>query len=69
MENLFLLSDDQLRILLDRYSAWCEKNEGERNYADDQEQRSKELRQTLLNKEYLSKVSDAEWAKKIFGKE
>lgn len=29
-------------------------------------ERSKELRQTLLNKEYLSKVSDAEWAKKIF---
>ena len=60
MQNPFSLSDDQLIILLNAYATWSESNEKEREYSDNQQEKSEEMKETLLNKDYLSKLSDEE---------
>lgn len=66
MKNPFSLSDGNLKTLLNAYSTWCEGDEKEKGYIADQEQNTEELKTTLLSKEYLSRTSDDELAKKIF---
>ena len=66
MKNLFSLSDDKLKILLDAYSAWCEQDEEELKYPIEFRERAQELKDTLLNADYLSKVPDQVLKDKIF---
>ena len=66
MNNPFLLSDEKLKTLLEDYSVWCESDEKEGVYSDVQKQKAEDLRKTLLNGGYLSKVSDGDLAKEIF---
>lgn len=65
MQNPFSLSDDQLITLLNAYSTWSESNEKEREYSDNQQEKSEELKETLLNKDYLSKLSDEELSNEV----
>lgn len=58
MENLFNLSDEKLKILLDGYFVWCNKNEEDKKYPGSEKQESEKRNNTLLNKEYLSSLSD-----------
>jgi len=58
MENLFNLSDEKLKILLDGYFVWSNKNEKEKKYPGSEKQESEKRNNTLLNKEYLSSLSD-----------
>ena len=65
MQNPFSLSDDQLIILLNAYATWSESNEKEREYSDNQQEKSEEMKETLLNKDYLSKLSDEELSNEV----
>jgi len=60
MENPFNLSDEKLKILLEAYFSWSKENEDEGKYPELEKQKSEERRKTLLNKEYLSSLSDEE---------
>ena len=66
MDIQFALSNDQLVTLLKAFSNWYEKDEREKKYAIKFRQKDVKLRKTLLNQEYLSKVSDDEFAQEIF---
>ncbi len=60
MENPFTLYDEKLKILLDGYLNWCNKNEEDKKYPEIERQKAEERKKTLLNKEYLSGLSDEE---------
>ena len=60
MENPFNLSDEKLKILLEAYFSWSKENENEEKYPELEKQKSEERRKTLLNKEYISSLSDEE---------
>jgi hypothetical protein len=67
MESLFSLSDDNLRIFLDSYLSWVEiEGNKEKNYAQEQRDFAKGLKETLLSVEYLSELSDEALADEIF---
>ena len=65
MENPFNLSDEKLKILLDGYFVWSDKNEKEEKYPELERQNAEERKKTLLDKEYIQKLSDDELADKI----
>ena len=58
MKNPFNLSDEKLKILLDGYFVWCNKNEKEKKYPGLEKQESEKRNNTLLNEGYLSSLSD-----------
>jgi len=58
MENPFTLSDDKLKKILSGYFVWSNKNEKEKKYPGSEKQESEKRNNTLLNKEYLSSLSD-----------
>lgn len=58
MENPFNLSDDKLKKILNGYFVWSNKNEKEKKYPGSEKQESEKRNNTLLNKEYLSSLSD-----------
>ena len=58
MENPFNLSDDKLKKILNGYFVWSNKNEKEKKYPGSEKQESEKRNDTLLNKEYLSSLSD-----------
>jgi len=65
MENPFNLSDENLKTLLDNYFLWCNKNEDEGKYPELERQKAKERKNTLLNKDFIQKLTDDELADKI----
>ena len=65
MENPFNLSDEKLKILLNGYFVWCNKNEKEKKYPGSEKQESEKRNNTLLNKEYLSSLSDKQLVDEI----
>jgi len=65
MENSFNLSDEKLKILLEAYFNWGKENEDEGKYPEIEKQKTEERRKTLLNKEYLSSLSDEELVAEI----
>jgi len=65
MEIPFNLSDEKLKILLDGYFVWCNKNEDQKKYPGLEKHKSEERNKTLLNKEYLSSLSDEELVDEI----
>ena len=65
MENPFNLSDDKLKILLDGYFVWSNKNEEAKRYPGLEKLQSEERNNNLLNKEYLSSLSDEKLVDKI----
>jgi len=66
MDNQFSLTDDQLKVLISSYSDWVEKNKDDKKYPIEHREKGKKLKDTLLNIEYLAKVSDEELAQKVF---
>ena len=42
MKNPFPISDEKLKILLDRFSSWVDSNEKEKSYAPKEREKSKE---------------------------
>lgn len=67
MESPFSISDENLRILLDSYSAWlAEDGNKQKEYAQEQREHISNLRKTLLNNDYLSNLSDERLADEIF---
>ena len=60
MGNPFNLTDQKLIKLLDAYFDWIEKNEQDKRYAIEQKRKAEHIRETLLNSQYLSRVSDDE---------
>jgi len=60
MENPFTLYDEKLKLLLDGYLNWCNKNEEDKKYPEIERRKAEERKKTLLNKEYLSGLSDEE---------
>jgi len=56
MKNPFSLSDDDLRTLMQSYTAWSLGNEEEKDYAKDMENRVGDIKAKLLNKIYLNKA-------------
>ena len=65
MEKPFNLSDERLKILLEDYSNWCNKNEEDKKYLELERRKNKERKKTLLNKEYIQRLSDDELVDKI----
>jgi hypothetical protein len=65
MENLFKLSDENIRILLKAYTAWSQRTEKEKGYPADQAKKSEEIKASLLNKGYLSETSDKQFIQDI----
>ena len=65
MENPFNLSDEKLKILLDGYFSWIKENKDEEKYPELERQKTIERKNTLLNKDYIQKLSDDELADKI----
>ena len=66
MENPFSLSKEKLKDLLNSFSSWFDKDERERNYPIVRRQRAREIKNTLLNEDYLSNVTDEILSKEIF---
>lgn len=66
MKNPFSLSNEKLKELLNSFSSWFVKDERERNYPIVRRQRAREIKNTLLNKDYLSNVTDEILSKEIF---
>ena len=66
MNNPFILSDDQLKTLLNSYSIWCEKNEKEKKHPKSFREKANELKKSLLNRTYLSSTSEKDLAQSIF---
>jgi 5-methylcytosine-specific restriction protein B len=58
MKNPFSLSDDNLRTLMQSYTAWSLGNEEEKNYAMDMFKRAEDIKAKLLNKNYLNEAPD-----------
>jgi len=58
MTNPFPISDQNLKILLDKFTSWSHSSEQERNYAPAEREKSKHLKETLLNHEYLKAASN-----------
>lgn len=58
MENLFNLSNDKLKKILNGYFVWSNKNEKEKKYPGSEKQESEKRNNILLNEEYLSSLSD-----------
>ena len=65
MENPFNLSDEKLKILLDGYFVWSNKNEEQKKYPGLERKKSEKRNKTLLNKKYLSNLSDEELVDEI----
>jgi len=65
MENPFNLSDEKLKEILDGYFTWANKNEEAKKYPGLEKQESEKRNNTLLNKEYLSSLSDEELVAEI----
>lgn len=65
MNNPFILSDDQLKTLLNSYSIWCEKDEKEKKYPKVFREKANELKKTLLNRTYLTNTSDKDLVQSI----
>jgi len=53
MKNPFCLSDEDLKTLLEAYTAWYQGTEKEKEYAVKQEKNAEDIRSKLLNKSYL----------------
>lgn len=67
MKSPFSISDENLKIFLGSYSAWlAEGGNKEKEYAQEQREHAKNLRKTLLSKDYLSSLSDEHLADDIF---
>ena len=66
MNNPFCLSDTKLKILLDAYTAWCDKDEQEKSYPVRERKKAEELKDTFLTKSGLPGMTNDELAKKIF---
>lgn len=66
MKNPFVLSDEKLKNLLHKYSSWRDADEREKAYPDKERKKVEEVQGTLLNKTYLTGVSNKELAEKIF---
>lgn len=58
MTNPFPISDEHLETLLDKFSSWSDSSEQEKSYAPAEREKSKQLKETLLNHEYLTPSSD-----------
>ncbi|MBW1702069.1 MAG: EVE domain-containing protein [Deltaproteobacteria bacterium] len=58
MKNPFRLSDQDLRTLLEAYTAWYQGTENERDYAVRLEKNAEDIRSKLLNKSYLEETPD-----------
>ena len=58
MENPFNLPDEKLKKILNGYFVWCNKNEEAKRYPGLEKLQSEERNNNLLNKEYLSSLSD-----------
>ena len=65
MENPFNLSDEKLKKMLDGYFVWSDKNEADKNYPGIERQKNEKRNKTLLNKEYISNLSDKELVDEI----
>lgn len=65
MEISFNLSDEKLKKILNGYFIWCDKNEEQKKYPGLERQKTEKRKKTLLNKEYIQKLSDDELADKI----
>ena len=65
MENLFNLSDENLKTLLDSCFVWCNKNEENKKYQETEKQKSEERRNTLLDKDHLLNLTDDELVEEI----
>jgi len=65
MQNLFNLSDDKLKGLLNAYFEWVNKNENEAEHVENERKKAEIRRKTLLNKDYISKLSDEELTDEI----
>lgn len=65
MEIPYNLSDEKLKILLNGYFVWSNKNEDQKKYPGLERQKTEERKKTLLNKKYIQKLSDDELADKI----
>ncbi len=66
IECPFSLDDEKLSTLLSAYSNWLSENDEDAKYPVKSRQKAKDLKESLLNPEYLSAVSDDELSKKIF---
>ena len=53
MESPFELSDEKLKLILESYTSWIEKEVEEKEYPETQRQRDKDIRRTFLSKSYL----------------
>ncbi|MBN1547661.1 MAG: AAA family ATPase [Syntrophaceae bacterium] len=58
MTNPFSISNESLKTLLDGFTSWVNSNELEKSYAPKEREKSKQLKETLLNHEYLAATSD-----------
>jgi hypothetical protein len=65
MENPFNLSDDKLKELLNAYFDWIKRNDNEAEYIENERKKAEIRRKTLLNKDYISKLSDEKLADEI----
>jgi len=65
MKNPFPISDENLKILLGSFSSWVDSNEQEKNYAPKEREKSRKLKETLLNHDYLAAASDDALVKDI----
>jgi hypothetical protein len=65
MRNAFILTDEKLKIILDSYTSWCATGEEERSYAREQKKKADNLRNTLLNKNFVSNTPDEVMANQI----
>lgn len=65
MGNPFTLSDEDLKKLLESYSNWCNKNEEDKKYPEHERQKARERKKTLLDKEYIQRLSDEELVDEI----
>jgi len=58
LRNPFILSDDDLKTLLDGYKAWYQGDEKEKDYSVKQEKNAEDIKSKLLNKTYIEETSD-----------
>jgi len=65
MENPFNLSDEKLKILLEAYLNWCNKNEEDKKYPELERRKTEERKKTLLDKEYIQRLSEEELVAEI----
>lgn len=65
MENTFNLSDEKLKKLLNAYFEWIKKNYNEAEHVENERKKAEIRRKTLLNKDYITKLSDEEFVDEI----